>query len=350
MQSILTNAKGIFGTLALSTLLVACGSNPTKSSSVAAQPDWIVSEPVKAGIVYGVGSAEVYTNDAEALQRARDAARVAMVQKLKVTVSGSFSQDTQETRKTGQKTGLTETRLVQTVRNTITSSIPQAQFDNLKVQDSYVAKGTAYSLVSLDRIKAASLLRRRISELDMQATDLSAGTATNLPTLKQLQALLPALTFIEQREQLAQQAELVDVNSRRPRKDDMLVGVEKRIQGLLDKLVVTLSASDSQGKKIRSGLSQYLTDMGLRISNQGGDLQLLYGAQLREVEKGGRFIVFASGQVQIKDANGRLLSEFRKEAKGVSGASSAQAQVKAVHNLAENLGKELAVSLLKKID
>ncbi len=344
MQSILTNAKGIFGTLALSTLLVACGSNPTKSS-VASEPDWIVNEPVKSGIVYGVGSAEVYTNDAEALQRARDAARVAMVQKLKVTVSGSFSQDTQETRKTGQ-----QTKLVQTVRNTITSSIPQAQFDNLKVQGSYVAKGTAYSLVSLDRVKAASLLRRRIGELDMQATDLAASTATNLPTLKQLQVMLPALTFIEQREQLAEQAQLVDVNSRRPRKDDMLVSVEKRIQALLDTLVVTLSASDQQGKKIRSGLSQYLTDMGLRISNQGGDLQLLYGAQLREVEKGGRFIVFASGQVQIKDANGRLLSEFSKEAKGVSGASSAQAQVKAVHNLAENLGKELAISLLKKID
>ena len=337
------NLKLIIPGLAASVLLAACGSNPTKSS--VAEPDWIVNEPVKAGHAYGVGSAEVYTNDAEALQRARDAARVAMVQKLKVTVSGSFSQDTQETRKTGE-----QTKLVQTVRNTITSSIPQAQFDNLKVQENHVSKGVAYSLVVLDRVKAASLLRRRISELDMQATDLDTSVANNLPTLKQLQGLLPALTFIEQREQLAQQAQLVDVNSRRPRKDEMLVSVEKRIQSLLDSLVVTLSASDDQGKKIRSGLSQYLTDMGLRISNTNGDLQLLYGAQLREVEKGGRFVVFASGQVQIKDAGGRLLSEFSKEAKGVSGASSAQAQVKAVHNLAESLGKELAVSLLQKID
>ena len=56
------------------------------------------------------------------------------------------------------------------------------------------------------------------------------------------------------------------------------------------------------------------------------------------------------GQVQIKDAAGRTLSEFSKEAKGVSGASSEQAQHNAVENLAENLGKELAVSLLQKID
>ena len=336
------NLHVIFFGLAASVLLAACGSNPTKSP---AEPDWITNEPVQAGHAYGVGSAQVYTNSAEALQRARDAARVAMVQKLKVTVSGSFSQDTQETRQTGA-----QTKLLQTVRNTVSSSIPEAQFDNLEVQENHVSEGVAYSLVHLDRIKAASLLRRRIAELDMQASELDASVANNLPTLKQLQGLLPALTFMEQREQLAEQAQLVDVNSRRPRKDEMLVRVEKRIQVLLDSLVVTLWASDGEGQQIRSGLSQYLTDMGLRISGTGGDLQILYGAQLREVKKGGRFVVFASGQVQIKDAAGRVLSEFSKEAKGVSGASGAQAQVQAVHNLAASLGKELAVSLLQKID
>jgi len=339
------NKKLILTAVATSILLVGCGSNPVKKSQ--AKPDWIVNEPTRAGQAYGVGSAEVYTNEAEALQRARDAARVAMVQKLKVTVTGSFSQDTQETRQTGK-----QTKLSKTVRNTITSRIPEAQFDNLKVQENYVdsVNRVAYSLVHLDRVKATSLLRRNISELDMEATDIAAATSTNLPTLKQLQALLPALTLIEKREKLADQAQLVDVNSRRPRKDDLLIALEKRIQTLLDNLVVTLSPSDQQGKKIRSGLSQYLTDMGLRISEQQGDLQLLYGAQLRSVEKGGRFVVFASGQVQIRDAAGRILSEFSKEAKGVSGASSEQAQYKAVENLAKNLGKELAVSLLQKID
>jgi hypothetical protein len=338
------NSKSIIAVLATSLMLSACGSNPTKTQSQS-MPDWIVNEPAQAGHAYGVGSAQVYTDSAEALQRARNAARVSMVQKLKVTVGGSFSQDIKESRQTGQ-----QTMLVQTVRNTITSSIPDAQFDNLEVQENFVGDGVAYSLVHLDRVKATSLLRRRIAELDLQATSLDASVSSNLPTLKQLQGLLPALTFIEQREQLADQAELVDVNSRRPRKDDMLVTLEKRIQVLLDSLVVTLSASDQQGKTIRSGLSQYLTDLGLRISNSQGDLQLVYGAQLRAVEKGGRFIVFASGQVQIKDDAGRLLSEFSKEAKGVSGASSAQAQVKAVQNLAESLGKELAASLLQKID
>ena len=72
----------------ISLLLAACmSSSPTKPKG---KPDWIVNEPTKAGHVYGVGSAEIYTDEAEALTRARDAARVAMIQKLRVTVTGEF--------------------------------------------------------------------------------------------------------------------------------------------------------------------------------------------------------------------------------------------------------------------
>jgi len=68
------------------------------------------------------------------------------------------------------------------------------------------------------------------------------------------------------------------------------------------------------------------------------------------VQKSGRFIVFASGKVSIEDANGRVLSSFTREAKGVSAASSEQAEYKAVAGLAEVLGQELAKSFVSKID
>ncbi len=57
--------KIILSTLAASIVLVACGSNPVKNASQ--KPGWIVNEPVRSGHVYGVGSAEIYTNEAEAL-------------------------------------------------------------------------------------------------------------------------------------------------------------------------------------------------------------------------------------------------------------------------------------------
>jgi hypothetical protein len=115
-------------------------------------------------------------------------------------------------------------------------------------------------------------------------------------------------------------------------------------------LKVSLTASNNAGSEIRSGLAKSLTDLGLRISQRKGDLNFFFEADVRQVEKGGRFIVFANGEVKIKDNDGRTLSEFSQDAKGVSSASMAQAKHKAVQSLGSNLGQELVRSLIKKID
>jgi hypothetical protein len=331
--------------LAMSLVLMACGSNPTKK--VLGKPDWIVNEPAATGHVYGVGSAPVYVDDAKAIQQAQDAARVTMVQKLKVTIKGSFSQDTQEVRQTGR-----QTQLVKTVRNQISSTIPQAEIDNLEIQENYVdsLNKVAYSLVHLDRNKAASNLRRRISNFDQQVTDLSDGISTDLTTLKQLQAISPALSLLEQRSRLAEQLQLVAMNNATEYKGDAVKAVEARIQALFDRLSVSLTASNNAGSEIRSGLAESLTALGLRVSRRTGDLNFFFKADLREVKKSGRYFVFADGQVEVKDNDGRILSEFSQESKGVSGASMAQAKHKAVQSLGKKLGNELARSLIQKID
>jgi|GEM_PF-1338752 len=332
--------------LAASFLLAACGSNPTKKQS-SALPDWVVNEPATSGHVYGVGSAPIYVDAAKSLSQAQDAARVSMIQKLKVTVSGSLTQDTEEVRQTGKQTQLTKI-----VRNVISSKIPDAQLSNLNVQENFVDEKNkvSYSLVHLDRVKASSNLRRQITELDDSAIKLGADTSNSLSTLKQVQALVPALTMVEQREALAVQRQLVDMSSRTTSKPDDLVALEKRIQRLFDQLSVSLSADNAAGKKIRSGLTSHLTDLGLRISANNADLNFSYAADIRPVEKSGRYYVFVSGQVKISEASGRILSEFSQEAKGVSGASMAQAEHKAINALVKKLGKELAKSLLEKID
>lgn len=346
----MNSLKKLFGfttLIAASLLLAACGSNPTKKASSGGQPDWIVNEPNRSGHVYGVGSAPIYVDQAKALSQAQDAARVSMIQKLKVTVTGSLTQDTEEVRQTGKQTQLTKT-----VRNVISSKIPEAELSNVEVQENYVdgANKTAYSLVHLDRVKASANLRRQISELDDQAIAYGPQVSTQLPTLKQVQSLMPVLRLVEQRETLAEQRQLVDMSSRTTPKPDELITLEKRIYALLDKLVVNIKASNSAGEKIRSGLTAHLTNMGLRVNGDNPDLVFSYGADLRPVEKQNRFYVFASGQVNIAEGSGRVLSEFNKEARGISGASMAQAENKAIAQLVEQLGKELAASLLEKID
>jgi len=340
------NTKLIVTALATSLILVACGSTPTKPSQPS-KPDWIVNEPLSSGHVYGVGSAPIYADEAKAIQMAQDAARVTMVQKLKVTISGSFTQDTQEIRQTGK-----QTQLVKTVRNQVSSKIPQAEIDNLEIQENYVDSlgKTAYSLVHLDRRKASANLRQRIADLDFQVTDLSAKVSTDLPVLKQLQSVVPALAWLEKRARLAEQLQLIDMNNRTEYKGDDLKAVENRIQSLFDTLKVSLTATNNVGSEIRSGLADSLTGLGLRLSQRSGDLNFFFKADVREIEKGGRFVVFANGDVSIKDNEGRTLSEFSRESKGVSAASMAQAKHKAIQSLGQKLGNELAASLVSKID
>lgn len=340
----------LIGLLAASLVLAACVSSPSKKSSAgmtAGEPDWVINEPAKSGHVYGVGSAPVYVDKSKALKQAQDAARMSMVQKLKVTVSGSLTQDIEETRRTGQ-----QTELVKSVRSRIRSEIPNAELDNVEIVENYVDEKdkVAYSLVHLDRVRASSLLRQRIDELDQQAINRAKQVDTTLDTLPQLQQLLPVLTFVEKRERLAEQHQLVDENNRYPQKEEDLIQAEQRVASLLDQLVVRLEATNQDGKTLRSGLNEALTNLGLRISNGNADLTFRYSAELRLSEKAGRFIVFANGQVQIQDANGRILSEFRKESKGLSAVSMQQAQYKAVKTLGRELGNELAASLLSKID
>jgi len=338
-----------WGVLLVAGTLVACVSNGPKPSSAksSGMPDWVENEPNQSGHVYGVGSAPVYVDQAKALQQAQDAARVSMIQKLKVTVTGSLSQDIQETRRTGQAT-----EIVKTVRNQITSRIPQAELDNLEVEENYVDKKNkvAYALVHLDRRRASSNLRQRIADLDMQVTSLSDRVPDNLATLKQLQGLMPALKWLSQREKLTEQLVLVDMNNRGVQKDEMLTNAEARINQLFDRLQVSLVAKNDAAKRVRAGLSKSLTDLGLRLGNSGADLTIEYSANLREVEKGGRYIVFADGQVDIKDGAGRVLSSVREEAKGVSAASMEQGRYKAVEQLGNKLGGVIAASFVSFID
>lgn len=333
--------------IAVSLLLAACVSTQAKPDAHA-QPDWVVNEPNQAGWAFGVGSAPAYGNSADALARAKDLAAYSLVQKLRVTVNGSFTQDVQENRRTGK-----ETELVQSVRNTVSSKIPEADLRNLEVDGSWIDEKNkvAYILVKLDRVKAEQQLRREISDIDMQLTELAQTPAT-LATLQQLQKLLPALAIFTKRDRLADQAQLVSVNARRPQPDDVVSNLNNRISDLLDKLVVTLEADNDAARILRPGLVEQLTKTGLRITDSGNaDLRLHFSAELpAPVVRGGNYYVLANGSMRVDDASGRTLSEFQKEAKGVSSASEAVARQKAAVNLANELGEEFAVTLVEKID
>lgn len=346
-MNIIFKAASVF---AVSLSLVACVANPAKKQSDTEQqtkePSWVINPPDRAGHVYGVGSAEYYVDPANGLKLAKNKARVDLVSKMKVTISGSVNQEISETTRTGK-----ETQLVKSVKQTVRSEVPTVALEEVQIEESWVNRGKklAYAMAYLDRKKAEMRLKQKIAEID-----LDLGQIAQIPmqgsTLEQLRKVLPALKILVKREDLAKQAQMVSMSGRKPMIDDSIRALEARIYDLLDKLVVSVKSNNNGADEIQSKIIESLTNSGIRISNNANaDIKISYAITLRDIEKSGTHYMFANGRVTLSDANGRVLSEFSHEAKGVS-AYADLAKTKAIKNMAKLLGTELSTTLVDKIN
>jgi len=348
-RSLLKNALQKTLVLAIAaTATVACmpqNSKPQSDSAAVSNgsPSWLTNTPEMPGMAYGVGSIEVYGNKTDALKRAGELARVDLVSQLKVTVSGDFSSDVTELSGTNR-----ETEVRRVVRNYVRSQVPAAELDEAQIIKTHLDGQYAYALAELDRAQAAARLRRDIADIDEQLTDIAARQPQGT-TLQQLQPLLPALTLFAKRERVGERLALVSMDRRQPRLDSDLQALQQRINVLIDRLQVSISLLDDGAEEIGGGIIEALTDQGMRVTNNGADLIFEVNAVLSGKEQRGSFYVFADSRVTIRDGNGRALSSFSKQAKGVSGIEDVARQ-KAARNVAELLGEELAIALVDKIN
>jgi hypothetical protein len=329
--------------------LAACQSSPSKPSTAGLKdtfdaPEWITNVPEQKGIAYGTGSADFWGDKSDAIRRAGEAARVNLVSQLRVTISGNSSADIQERKATGK-----ETELVQTMRNTIRSSVPAVELDEVKITESYVEGKYAYALAELDRQQASSRIGQQIRSLEDQIIAIDKRPREG-STLEQVRVLLPALQIFAQRERLADQLALVSMQRQKPALTDPLATIQRQIYSLFDTLKIKMSMTDSGAQEIAAGVIEALTEQGMRISYQGQyDLLIEVSVVLRPIEKQGLHYVFADSRVTIKDNASRILSTFSRQAKGASGHAEL-AQTKAEKNVASMLATELANALVDRIN
>lgn len=328
--------------------LVACKASPTKPASDLKHtfdaPEWVTNTPEQQGMAFGTGSADIWGDENDAIRRAGDAARVNLVSQLRVTISGNSYSNIEERKSTNK-----ETELVQTMRNTIRSSVPPVELDEVKITESYVAGKFAYALASLDRKQAAARISSNINALEENIVAIN-----NRPRkggiLEQVRVLLPALKLFAERERLADQYALVSISRKKPSLDDNLALIQRQIYRLFNQLQIRITMNDVGAEQIASGVIEALTEQGMRINNQGEfDLLIEVSAVLRPFENSGLHYVFADSRVTIKDSQSRILSTFSRQAKGASGYSEL-AQAKAEKSVANMLAAELANALVERIN
>lgn len=327
--------------------LVACKSSPTKPESDLKHtfdaPEWVTNTPEQKGMAFGTGSADVWGDKNDAVRRAGEAARVNLVSQLRVTISGDSSHDIQERKVTGQ-----ESELVQTMRNTIRSSVPAVELDEVKITESYAEGKYAYALAALDRQQAAARIRGQMNGLEEDIIAINNRPRQG-DTLERVRVLLPALQLFAQRERLAQQHAFVSMQRKKPALNEELATIQRQIYSLFDSLEIRISMTDSGAQEIAAGVIESLTEQGMRISDEGQyDLMVEVSATLRPLEKEGLHYVFADSRVTIKDNNARTLSTFSRQAKGASGHAEL-ARAKAEKSVANMLAAELANALVDRI-
>jgi len=328
--------------------LVACQTSPKKSSSdlraVFDAPEWVTNTPEQKGMAFGSGSADVWGDKNDAVRRAGEAARANLVSQLRVTISSDSSANIEERKATGR-----ETELVQTMRNTIRSSVPSVELDEVAIVDSYADDKFAYALAKLDRQQAAARIQGQMTSLEDDIVTIydrpRAGS-----TLEKIRVLLPALQLFAERERLADQYALVSMQRKNPALNEELSVIQRQIYRWFNELKVRISMTDSGAQTIAAGVIEALTDQGMRISNQGQfDLMIEVSAVLKPVEKNGLHYVFADSRITIKDKQSRVLSTFSRQAKGASGYAEL-ARSKAEKSVANMLAIELANALVDRIN
>lgn len=341
--------KLLIATLVASGLTLAgCASHSSKSSPVqtvkhSSQPDWVTQPPQQNGMAYGIGSMEIYGDEAAAVKRAAELARVDLVSQLKVTVSGDFSNDTTEYSSTGK-----QTEVVRTVRNYVRSQVPEVELDDVAIADTYVNGKYAYVLVELDRVQAAARLRRSVMDTEQQIQDIAALTPQGT-RLQQLQPLLPALKLFGLRDRQSERLALVSMDRRGAQMSAELRAVQDDIYRRIDQLQVNLAVTNAGGREIEGGVLEALTEQGLRISNDSNaDLRFDLSATLSDKVSSGNHYAFIDSRLTIRDQSGRVLSSFSKQAKGVSGLKYVARQ-KAARQVGALMADELAATLVDKL-
>lgn len=314
-------------------------SGPAASGEL---PAWVRNPPSRKGYAYGLGSSELYGDAASALNRAKDDARAEVVKTMRVNIAS-------ETRSRVERTTVDgESSVTRALMSEVRSRIPETEISNIDMVEQTVSRDTnqAYVLARLDRRRAERNLRSKLDAMDDRLSGFGEIPASG-DKVGQLKELLPALELLERTREIEDKLDLVAVDGfTGPSLSDKYRPLRERIVTLLDGLVIVLTPDGDTAERLNSELRRALLAEGMHIREGGeGDIRLRYEADLREVTRGRDTFVFADGNTTVRNADGRIIGEFRERVKGAA-TDTGLARDRALEKLAGAMGKTLGKSLL----
>ena len=325
--------------LPLLTALLACAATPEESGPTV--PDWVLATPHDMRYAYGVGSAPLRGDRAEARRVATERARSDLIQSLRVEVSGETRSWIERVRQ--EDDGPVTRGFFQEVR----TRIPPTTLDEMSVADIAIDpnQDTLYALVRLDRPMATLRLSGELNQLRNRLDDYrrEAAGEGRLDTIRRLR---PALELIARGGEIEDQLRLVSTQPLgRPPLADSHADILRRLSAALDSLHIELDGS-GMSERVLGGLRRGLLEQGLRVGGTGEpDLAIGGSLDLRLVQRGPDHFAFAEGRVEVRNAEGRLLGQFEHRVREGS-TDPGLAQDRVLARLGQSLGQALGEQLI----
>ncbi len=318
-------------------------ASPATSSAVvasAAQPGWISQHPERSGFVYGVASAEIYGSEANALERAREQARVDLLGRIRVAVGGSVEARSRMEMRNDQVTDLTEVLTQQA-----SSRVEEVELPGIEVTETWVSPNgkDAWALARLNRAEAEQQLLTNLSLTNQRLLDRGLPrTGSNLDKVRQV---LPSLPDLSQRDQLHHQLEFLAaserIDSAQRQEVDQLAAA---IQSLLAGLSFQVEGQNNLAQRMAPELAQQLTRMGFNMVEGNADLNLRLSLNMDEVVRNNLHHRVAQASGQVLTPEGRTLYAISESGRATSTDANVATR-NAIDEMAKSLARRLAAGL-----
>lgn len=323
-------------------LLAGCAGGEAPDEGV---PDWVLAVPDDDRYAYGVGSAPLENDAAEARRIATNRARGELLASMAVRVSGE-SRTWVERVRTGDAGPVTRGFAEQ-----VRARVPETTLEEIEVAEVApdAAGETLYVLVRLDRPAARLRLSTEWSRLRERVNAAAARNPDPADPLAVIRALGPAAALIEQAGELESRLRLVS-GGRLPARSMAEAHAEllDKLARALDGLVFHIEAADMP-ERVRTGLEAGLLDAGVRVGGDGPpDLVIGGNARLRTVSRGPDQFVHADAAIRITEPDGRLVAQFNERVREAS-TDEGLATDRALRTLAEAVGHSLGERLFNML-
>lgn len=323
--------------------MVGCATSPPADNP--GVPDWVLSAPDNMRYAYGVGSAPLTGDAAEARRVATNRARAELLASREVSVSGE-SRSWVERVRSGDSGAITRGFAEQT-----RARIPETTLAGIEVAEVEPDKAgeTLYVLVRLDLPATRMRLSNELNRLHRRISAAAGGNTEADDPLAVIRELGPAVALIEQASEMESRLRLVSEGPL-PREPAVVeyAGVLERLTAALDGLVIAVRGEEMPDR-LRAGLEAGLLENGVQVGGNASPHLIIDGnIRTRDVTRGPDHFVHADAVVRVTNPDGRLLAQFNERVR-VASTDEGLATDRAVRRLAaavgETVGRRLFATL-----